>query len=382
MNTNLDTLINDSAFNELSTLLKKPNIFSILKLESYEIRHSNFLAWLLNPLETHNLKSVFLDFFLSDVLSDDIQQTAGSFKWIKRESINDIDLFIEFDNLVIAIENKFFSEEHSNQLNKYQNFVNKYYPSKQKILVFLTPKGKQTNNNKEYVIYSYDYLLKHLETILSQGKTKLCNRSIIFIEDYIQSVQATIMKTNPENLKAAQLYNEYKDVFDFVMKNTNSDINFVTQQINLLLSDKLDNYVRGSDSWKFSRASTKSISEVLKPVKTTKRAWEYKEPLLFEIACEKENNRLVFMIAVSDFDMKLNNEIHQLLISDSYDCMNSETSWKVYVTKTFDFDFNRYSEKEYIAERFDELFKFAKPIINAVEKSIVENKEKFEKHYT
>ena len=44
----------------------KFNIFKVLKLDNYEIRHSNFLAWLLNPEETHNLGYEFIkEFFKS-----------------------------------------------------------------------------------------------------------------------------------------------------------------------------------------------------------------------------------------------------------------------------------------------------------------------------
>ena len=39
------------------------NIFKVLKLDNYEIRHSNFLAWLLNPKETHNLGYEFIKEF-------------------------------------------------------------------------------------------------------------------------------------------------------------------------------------------------------------------------------------------------------------------------------------------------------------------------------
>ena len=41
------------------------NIFKVLKLEDFEIRHSNFLAWLLDPSENHELKDEFLKKFLA-----------------------------------------------------------------------------------------------------------------------------------------------------------------------------------------------------------------------------------------------------------------------------------------------------------------------------
>ena len=44
--------------------------FKVLKLESHEIRHSNVLAWLFNPNESHNLGSKFLEQFLYAVASN------------------------------------------------------------------------------------------------------------------------------------------------------------------------------------------------------------------------------------------------------------------------------------------------------------------------
>jgi hypothetical protein len=55
------------------------NPFNILAIENYEIRHSNVLAWLLNPNGNHGLGDYFLKKVLSqavlineDVLGDEI----------------------------------------------------------------------------------------------------------------------------------------------------------------------------------------------------------------------------------------------------------------------------------------------------------------------
>jgi len=51
----------------------KFNIFKVLKLHEYEVRHSNFLAWLLNPNEkAHGYKDEFLKQFLKSALVNDI----------------------------------------------------------------------------------------------------------------------------------------------------------------------------------------------------------------------------------------------------------------------------------------------------------------------
>ena len=51
------------SFKELHNIIKnsdESNIFKILKLQNYEIRHSNYLAWLLDPKKSHGLNNTFL----------------------------------------------------------------------------------------------------------------------------------------------------------------------------------------------------------------------------------------------------------------------------------------------------------------------------------
>ena len=65
----LENFICDSNLKELESLFNQFNIFDCLRLTRTEIRHSNFLAWLFDPNETHRLKDYFLKQFLIKVLS-------------------------------------------------------------------------------------------------------------------------------------------------------------------------------------------------------------------------------------------------------------------------------------------------------------------------
>jgi hypothetical protein len=60
----LSSLLADKNFISLSDEISSFNPFKVLKLESHEIRHSNVLAWLFNPNESHNLGTKFLEQFL------------------------------------------------------------------------------------------------------------------------------------------------------------------------------------------------------------------------------------------------------------------------------------------------------------------------------
>ena len=51
----ISQLENDAEFHELVEKTRRLNIFEVLGITKTEIRHSNFLAWLLDPKEAHGL---------------------------------------------------------------------------------------------------------------------------------------------------------------------------------------------------------------------------------------------------------------------------------------------------------------------------------------
>jgi len=59
MEKKLASLINDFEFEQIELSLKEPNIFKALSIERKEIRHSNFLAYILNPNENQIRGNIF-----------------------------------------------------------------------------------------------------------------------------------------------------------------------------------------------------------------------------------------------------------------------------------------------------------------------------------
>jgi hypothetical protein len=51
-------LADNPELEDLSAILSTFNVFRALKIEQVEIRHSNVLAWLLDPEETHGLSDI------------------------------------------------------------------------------------------------------------------------------------------------------------------------------------------------------------------------------------------------------------------------------------------------------------------------------------
>ena len=132
-----DELLNDIDFDELELGLGNPNIFEILKVDKLEIRHSNFLSWLLNPMGSHKIGNVFLKRFLREVFSSDkfknidqidVEGMDLSNVKILREW-NNIDVLIKVGKIIVCIENKFLSKEDPNQLLKYKNIIESHFPN-------------------------------------------------------------------------------------------------------------------------------------------------------------------------------------------------------------------------------------------------------------
>jgi hypothetical protein len=198
----LVALLKDKNFDLLSLKMKEPNLFEALGIVRNEIRHSNFLAWLLDPYQNHGLGDIFIRRFLRDVFSDervpqrsiiDADIIDLSKIEIRREWCH-IDILIIIDNDIIVIENKIDSQDHSNQLMRYKNSVENTFSRKNiyKHYVYLTPLGTTPSEEiaqEFYINYSYSDIVAILSSILDIYEDNINNRARIYIEDYYRMIR-------------------------------------------------------------------------------------------------------------------------------------------------------------------------------------------------
>ncbi len=109
---------------ELEQRIGRFNIFDALGVARVEIRHSNFLAWLLDPAESHGQGSLFLRAILMDLLRDapvehrvlsPVELDGAELRGVEiQREWKHIDILItcQEPRFVIAIENKIDSGEH------------------------------------------------------------------------------------------------------------------------------------------------------------------------------------------------------------------------------------------------------------------------------
>lgn len=174
------------------------NIFKVLRLEDFEIRHSNFLAWLLDPNENHELKDKFLQSFLTkagypECNTKNVEiKTEVTTYFPEKEEYNGkrIDILIESEDFICIVENKFGSKEHSNQCQAYYDFIKNTKDKTQKN-IFLDLNDKEYKEKKEdfeeynYKFLKYRSILDILRELQNEIKNETQNPITNIIEQYI-----------------------------------------------------------------------------------------------------------------------------------------------------------------------------------------------------
>jgi hypothetical protein len=122
---------NDDLLN-LESRIGKFNIFDALSITHIEIRHSNFLAFILDPAESHGQGQLFLKALLMDLLKHapaelrplspiDLDGIDLRGVEIRREWKNiDVIIVCKEPRFAVVVENKVNSREHSEQLIRYK----------------------------------------------------------------------------------------------------------------------------------------------------------------------------------------------------------------------------------------------------------------------
>ena len=200
---------------------KNSNIFCILGVDDFEIRHSNFLEWLFRT----NKK--FLKSFLTCkeglcLDEDDAKNLVNSEYEITREYKENlhgrsVDIVISFPKVkwVIVIENKIYSSEGENQLSDYYNYIENSPKFKgfERKYIYLTLSGQKpssVDDNIHYVCMSYSSILEILEKIKTTRKN--LRAQDIFVNNYIDILKDKTVKVMNRVDDYLELYRNHKDV--------------------------------------------------------------------------------------------------------------------------------------------------------------------------
>lgn len=196
-----DFLLDIQCLDELLPWTGKFNLFDVLNITRTEIRHSNVLGWLLAPNENHGFGDAFLKGIFQRIVEND---TVGKYdifnvllsdkySFMVQREWNNIDILLTSgdEKIVLAIENKVGSQEHSNQLNRYRKIIRREYPDYNRIYIYLTPEGEEPSDVENWDVLSYRDIVEVLEDIMK--RIKLQPDVSVMVNNYIEVIRRDIV---------------------------------------------------------------------------------------------------------------------------------------------------------------------------------------------
>lgn len=165
-------------------MYSKRTFFEFISLADAELIHSQMIAWILSKDfqgfkdPVYCRKEILINFFgLKD--PEDIVE-------ISTES-DSIDILIKLDNIVLCIENKLKSSQHSDQLNKYKNFIDSHYGDVERSFYYLTLIDEDSEN-QDWINKSYRDLLSVLNK-LEKDEHIFKEREGFILKEYINTLE-------------------------------------------------------------------------------------------------------------------------------------------------------------------------------------------------
>lgn len=224
----LATFTADPHFRELFALLQRPrgfNLLSALSIGRQELRHSDLLAFLLNPRESHGLDVQFARRLIHhaaslvapilDVASLKLQRLEIRREW----EFIDILLVSPEDKVVVIVENKIDSTEHSNQLSRYYALVQHRYSDYAVIGLYLTleaaPPAVQ-QDHKRYAPIGYSDVAIILNDIVEQTQPK--PEVALLLRHYVEHIRRTLVPEldADQALLGRQLYIQHRTTIETI----------------------------------------------------------------------------------------------------------------------------------------------------------------------
>ena len=210
------------------------NVLNFFQVDENKI--SEILAFFLDPNETHGQGKKFIQEFVKYFCSEEIDISKVR---ISTEEVitgnRRIDLYIEFKNFVIAIENKLWAKDQKNQLKVYTEFLDRNWKGKY-LLLYLNPyksdpsiysinqrcKEKLENSNKLKIISYKNEIFELLNRWQSISEAENVSFFIKQLKQYLktmfignntlnmtQNMKELVLKNHTE---VEALINVYKEI--------------------------------------------------------------------------------------------------------------------------------------------------------------------------
>jgi DNA-directed RNA polymerase subunit F len=228
--TALELLVVDNHdLDELEALLGQFNVFEAIGAVRHELRHSDFLAFLLNPRQNHGLGDEFARRLLQKVLISAGDQPLPITPidldvWDLNELIvlrewQNIDILLLEETLKVSviIENKIDSVEHSNQLARYFQAVAQHYRGWKILGVYLTKEG-DIPSHRAYLPIDYTAVCEIIERITAKRASTLGDDVRTLMTHYTQMLRRHIVSDSEIAELCRRIYRKHQKALDLILE--------------------------------------------------------------------------------------------------------------------------------------------------------------------
>jgi hypothetical protein len=217
-------ILQDDDFKKLESSLRPFNIFEALRIVNQELRHSDFLSYLCDPNANHGLGDAFTRRLLQEALLAQSERNSDVSPmdfdlWdlddleVRREWQNiDLLLMSRARQLVVIIENKVWSSEHSNQLERYWSAVAAHFPGYKRVGLYLSPDGSAPSV-PDYVPVSYELLVAVVDWFTAAMPASDVQ---LLMGHYSQMVRRRILEDTELAVLCRQIYARHREALDLL----------------------------------------------------------------------------------------------------------------------------------------------------------------------
>jgi hypothetical protein len=224
-------VVENADLETLEGLIAQFNIFEAVGAVRQELRHSDFLAFLLDPRQNHRLGDAFVRRLLQKILiaakglnpplslvhldSWDLDHLAVRREW------QNIDILLEdqVNRLVVVIENKIDSAEIPGQLEKYRRRVGAEYPTLEwrHLLIYLTPAG-EAPSVAEYLPADYGLVADAVEAVAESRRPTLDSGVHELMVHYARMLRRHIVTDSEIADLCRRIYHRHQRALDLIFE--------------------------------------------------------------------------------------------------------------------------------------------------------------------
>lgn len=336
----LENFIKNKDLEELEAKISCFNIFEAVGMVRQEIKHSNFLQFLLNPIEKHQLDDLFLKKLLVEVLRN-AEVTSSDNLDIANFCFHDanicrewryIDLLIHSpsNNFVCVIENKVDSTEGFNQLQTYQAVIDREFPHCKKLFIYLTKEGDPASQS-EWLSLSYGTLADIIEKICGERQSTLSPEIEISMRHYVDLIRRHLMSESDIAELCRKIYKEHRQVIDLIYEHRPDMRSDIEAYLSQLIQEfaGAENLELDSIQGRWIRFAPKEW-DTLVFQNTCSSGWSTRNRLLL-LEFWNDSQSLELRIVIGPGEAKFKQPIYQKLcglgISGLKRCQNKDSSY-------------------------------------------------------